>query len=77
MLCRHFSRLRLTGKLLVNEGQIELAYLQIRTAGEIRTEATLQGMTQVEAYDGKEDGESRRSRDAKIRKECQPTISNR
>src|SRR6266508_1206953 len=47
--------LRLTGKMLVNEGQIELAYLQTKKRpGEIRTEATLQGMTQVEAYDGKE-----------------------
>jgi len=47
--------LRLTGKMLVNEGQIELAYLQTKKRpGEVRTEATLQGMTQVEAYDGKE-----------------------
>ena len=47
--------LRLSGKLLVNEGQIELAYLQTKERpGELRTEATLQGMTQVEAYDGKE-----------------------
>src|SRR5438046_6148793 len=47
--------LRLSGKLLVNEGQIELAYLQTKERpGELRTEATLQGMTQVEAYDRKE-----------------------
>ena len=47
--------LRLSGKLLVSEGQIELAYLQTKERpGELRTEATLQGMTQVEAYDGKE-----------------------
>jgi hypothetical protein len=47
--------LRFSGKLLVNEGQIELAYLQTKERpGELRTEATLQGMTQVEAYDGKE-----------------------
>jgi hypothetical protein len=47
--------LRLSGKLLVNEGQIELAYLQTKERpGELRTEATLQGMTQVEAYDGKD-----------------------
>jgi hypothetical protein len=47
--------LRLTGKLLVREGQIELAYLQTKKRpDEIRTEATLQGMTQIEAYDGKE-----------------------
>ena len=47
--------LRLSGKLLVSEGQIELAYLQTKERpGELRTEATLQGMTQVEAYDGKD-----------------------
>jgi hypothetical protein len=47
--------LRLTGKLLVNQGQLELAYLQIRKRpDEVRTDASLQGMTQIEAYDGKE-----------------------
>jgi hypothetical protein len=48
--------MRLTGKLLVQFGdQIELAYLQIKKrADEVRTEASLQGMTQIQAYDGKE-----------------------
>jgi hypothetical protein len=48
--------LRLTGKLLVDVGgQIELAYLQTRKRpDEVRTEASLQGMTQIQAYDGKE-----------------------
>jgi len=47
--------LRLTGKMLVNEGQIQLAYLQTKKRpGEVRTEGTLQGMTNVQAYDGKE-----------------------
>ncbi len=47
--------LRLTGKLLVQQGQIELAYLQIKKRpDEVRTDASLQGMTQIEAYDGKE-----------------------
>jgi hypothetical protein len=47
--------LRLTGKMLVNEGQIELGYLQTKKRpGEVRTEGTLQGMTNVQAYDGKE-----------------------
>ena len=48
--------LRLTGKLLVQFGaQIELAYLQIKKrADEVRTEASLQGMTQIQAYDGKD-----------------------
>ena len=47
--------LRLTGKMLVRQDQIELAYLQIKKRpDEVRTEASLQGMTQVEADDGKE-----------------------
>src|SRR5438132_8264351 len=48
--------LRLTGKLLVQQGgQIELAYLQTKKRpDEVRTEASLQGMTQIQAYDGKE-----------------------
>src|SRR6478609_9600137 len=45
--------LRSTGKLLVQEGQIELGYLQTKKRpDEVRTEASLQGMTQIEAYDG-------------------------
>jgi hypothetical protein len=52
---RALQSLRLTGKLLANQGQIELAYVQTKKRpGGVRTEATLQGMTQVEAYDGKE-----------------------
>ena len=52
---RDLQTLRLTGKLLVQEGQIQLAYLQIKKRpDEVRTEASLQGMTQIEAYDGKE-----------------------
>jgi hypothetical protein len=47
--------LRLSGKMLVQEGQIQLAYLQIKKRpDEVRTEGSLQGMTQIEAYDGKE-----------------------
>jgi hypothetical protein len=47
--------LRLTGKMLVNEGQIEFAYTQTKKRpGEVRTELTLQGMTVIQAYDGKE-----------------------
>jgi hypothetical protein len=47
--------LRLTGKMLVQQGQVELVYLQIKKRpDEVRSEASLQGMTQVEAYDGKE-----------------------
>jgi len=52
---RTLQSVRLTGKLLVNQGQIELAYVQTKKRpGEVRTEGTLQGMTQIEAYDGKE-----------------------
>jgi len=47
--------LRLKGKLLVQQGQIELAYLQTKKRPEeVRSEASLQGMTQIQAYDGKE-----------------------
>jgi hypothetical protein len=47
--------LRLKGKMLVNQGQIEFAYTQTKKRpGQIRTEATLQGMTLVQAYDGTE-----------------------
>ena len=47
--------LRSTGKLLVQGGQIELGYLQTKKRpDEVRTEASLQGMTQIEAYDGKD-----------------------
>jgi hypothetical protein len=47
--------LRLTGKLLVNEGQIQLAFVETKKqSGEIRSEASLQGMTAIDAYDGKE-----------------------
>jgi hypothetical protein len=49
------NSLRLKGKLLANQGQLEFAYLQLRKRpGEVRTETTLQGMTQVQAYDGKQ-----------------------
>src|ERR1700720_2364228 len=47
--------LRLNGRLLVNQGQIQFAYRSTKKRpGEIRTEATLQGMTAVQAYDGKD-----------------------
>ena len=52
---RAVKSLRLTGKLLVNQGQIEFSYTQTRKRpGQIRTELTLQGMTQIQAYDGNE-----------------------
>jgi hypothetical protein len=52
---RDLQTLRLAGKMLVQQGQIELSYLQIKKRpDEVRSEASLQGMTQIEAYDGKE-----------------------
>src|SRR5260370_19000051 len=42
--------LRLTGKMLVQQGQIQLAYLQTKKRhDEVRTESYLQGMTQIES----------------------------
>jgi hypothetical protein len=47
--------LRCTGKLLVNEGKVQFSYAQIKKRPlEVRTEATLQGMTALQAFDGKE-----------------------
>ena len=47
--------IQLKGKLLVNNGQMELAYQQTKKRPEnVRSELTLQGMTMVQAYDGKE-----------------------
>ena len=47
--------LRRTGTMLVNEGKIRLDYAQTKKRPlEVRTEATLQGMTAVQAFDGKE-----------------------
>ncbi len=46
---------RLKGKMLVNQGQLEFAYVQTkRRPGQLRSELTLQGMTMVQAYDGTE-----------------------
>ena len=48
--------LRSTGKLLLPfQGQIELGYLETKKRpDEVRIEASLQGMTQIEAFDGKD-----------------------
>ncbi len=46
---------KLIGKMLVNEGQLEFGYSQTKKRpGAVRTELSLQGMTMVQAYDGKE-----------------------
>jgi len=52
---RALQSLRLSGKLLVNQGQVDLRYVETKKRpGEIRTEATLQGMTAIQGFDGKE-----------------------
>lgn len=50
---RAVQSFRVKGKMLVNQGQIEFAYVQTKKRpGAVRAEATLQGMTAVLAYDG-------------------------
>lgn len=50
---RAVQSLRLQGKLLVNEGQLEFSFAQTKkNPGQVRTEMSLQGMTLVQAYDG-------------------------
>jgi hypothetical protein len=52
---RGLQSVKLTGKMLVNEGQLEFGYAQTKKRpGAVRTEMSLQGMTAVQAYDGKE-----------------------
>jgi hypothetical protein len=47
--------LTLSGKLIVNGGQLKLGFVQMqRRSGMIRDEASLQGLTVIQAYDGKE-----------------------
>ena len=46
---------KLTGKMLVNEGQLEFGYAQTKKRpASVRTEYSLQGMTMVQAFDGKD-----------------------
>ena len=52
---KSLQTLRSTGKLLAQQGQIEYGYAQIKKRpDEVRSEASLQGMTQIQANDGKE-----------------------
>lgn len=49
------TSLKLNGKMVVNEGKLELGYVVLKKRPNIvREEATLQGMTQIVAYDGTE-----------------------
>jgi hypothetical protein len=50
---RSVQTLRLQGKMIVNQGRLQLVYLQYKKRpGETRAEFSLQGMTQVVAFDG-------------------------
>jgi hypothetical protein len=52
---RALQSVRFTGRMLVNEGQIQFAYVETKKRpGEVRSEATLQGMTAIEAYNGEQ-----------------------
>jgi len=52
---RALQSVRFTGKMLVNEGQIQLAYIETKKRpGEVRSEFTLQGMTAIQAYDSQQ-----------------------
>jgi len=52
---RALQSVRFTGKMLVNEGQIQLAYAETKKRpGEVRSEVTLQGMTAIQAYNGEQ-----------------------
>jgi hypothetical protein len=46
---------QVSGRLLVDSGQVELIYVQTKKRPDyVRTEATLQGLTLVQAYDGEQ-----------------------
>jgi hypothetical protein len=52
---KSLQSLRLSGKLIVNEGQLQLGYSETKKRPDaVRSEFALQGMTAVQAYDGKE-----------------------
>ncbi len=52
---KSLQSLKLSGKLIVNEGQLQLGYSETKKRPDaVRSEFALQGMTAVQAYDGKE-----------------------
>jgi hypothetical protein len=52
---RAIKSLRLEGKILVNNDTLELASVtQVQPPGSIRYEVAIQGLTQVQAYDGRQ-----------------------
>jgi len=49
------TSLKLQGKMVVNDGKLELGYLLVKKRpGAVREETTLQGMTRIDAFDGTE-----------------------
>src|SRR5882757_5005907 len=73
---RGLGTLRVSGKMLVQEGQIQLSFMQVKKRpDDVRTEASLQGMTQIEAYDGKEGWKVSPFLDAETPNECRPMMS--
>src|SRR3954466_6229572 len=49
------TSLKLQGKMVVNNGKLEIGYVVIKKRpNAVREEATLQGMTRIDAYDGTE-----------------------
>jgi hypothetical protein len=52
---RALKSIKLTGKMLVNQGQLEFGFAQTKSRpGSVRNEYSLQGMTMVQAFDGTE-----------------------
>src|SRR6476646_1137221 len=52
---RALQSVRFTGRMLVNEGQLQFAYVETKKRpGEVRSEVTLQGMSAIEAYNGEQ-----------------------
>jgi len=52
---RALQSVKLTGKMLVNQGQMEFGFAQTKKRpGAVRNEFSLQGMTMVQAFDGTE-----------------------
>ncbi len=65
--------------MLVNQGQLELKYTETKERpGKVRTDAVLQGMNLVQAYNGTEmAGRFSHSKAARIRKKCRRTKRSR
>lgn len=52
---KSLQSLKRTGKVIVNQGQVQFEYVETKKRPlQVREDATLQGLTAVQAYDGKE-----------------------